>query len=45
MINVDDNEKITELLSIYKNEKGQNHNVPGLIIIDGKYKESASKLK
>lgn len=45
VINVDDNDKIAELLSIYKNEKNQNQNIPELIIIDGKYKESASKLK
>lgn len=45
VINVDDNNKLAELLVTYKQEKNKSEDIPDLIIIDAKYKDSASKLK
>ncbi|MFD2562643.1 hypothetical protein [Aquimarina rubra] len=45
VLNVDDNSKLDDLLVIFKEEKSKNKKLPELIIIDSKYKESASKLK
>lgn len=45
VINVDDNSLLDDLLVLYKDERLKNDNVPELLIIDSKYKDSASKLK
>jgi hypothetical protein len=45
VINVDDNSKLDDLLVLYKQEKARNANIPEIIIVDSKYKDSASKLK